>query len=77
MAVKLACDGCGCDLPLENARERGRLAKVYLCPSCANDVDLMEADIEKVRTKLVKAFEGYVARRRGQARAKVKALPDE
>ncbi len=77
MPLVLECDGCSARLDKDAAKERGRLARVFLCAPCATEVDTLETALEAERVRLVTAFEQFRDEQLKRARKKLKRLPDE
>lgn len=77
MGLRFECDGCEAPIDQKDAKERGRLAKVFVCAECSEHIDTAARDIDAKRLALVKEFEQYRAQRLKDARKLVKKLPDE
>lgn len=76
MALKLGCDGCACDIPVDT-KPTGRLECCFYCPDCAKAWDAITDQIEAARVASIETFERERAAVLTTARATLTRLPDE
>jgi uncharacterized Zn finger protein len=77
MAIRLACDGCDCDVTAETATKHGSLAVVYYCADCGTTWKAHAAREREEMLACVQQFEAWRAAARQDVRKTLKALPDD
>ncbi len=76
MALKMTCDGCGGDIPVDTV-PIGRIERVFYCPTCKLMHDETDKTIETLRTSVVMKFEDGRRVALARLRKRLKKLPDE
>lgn len=76
MALRLCCDGCEREIPVDT-KPAGVLERVYYCPDCRATYAASEAALDTLRVKMVRAFQLGRAAILGEARKALQRLPDE
>ena len=76
MALRLACDGCTCDLP-PDTKPVGRLEFAFYCPDCTEVWETHVMAETRKREEFVIAFEGWRREALDGVRKKLGKLPDE
>ena len=76
MALRLACDGCSCDLS-PDTKPVGRLEHAFFCPDCREVWETHVMAETRKREELVTAFEAWRRAALGEVRKKLTKVPDE
>lgn len=76
MAIKLACDGCGYDLPVDTM-PIGRLEPCYYCHDCRTTWERFEFEEQAERENVIAAYETWRRGKLATVRRVLKKVPDE
>lgn len=77
IGVRITCDGCETETPLDAMVQVGRVQDHWLCAHCLPLWRAVEAAEDAERLSAVEAFEAARSRIRAEARKTLKSLPDE
>ena len=75
--IRICCDGCETETPLDAMVQVGRVQDSFLCAHCLPIWRAVEAEEDAARLAAVEAFEAARARIRAEARTTLRSLPDE